>query len=622
MIKDFLTVALLFFTFSVFAQDNCVLIMSTDIPVYAPGVGTAASIINFPSSGTITDVNVVDISGNHARIQQLTVSISSPATTSVILFDQICYNVEDFDVSFNDTADPGALPCPPTGGGTYQSQDVLSSFNGEDPLGDWTLTLVDHAGNGASGTLRTWGIEVCFCKTTESTDIVIACDTYDWMDGNTYTTSNNSATFTLTNAAGCDSIVTLDLTINNATTRTDVILACDTYTWLDGNTYTANNNSATFALKNAADCDSIVTLDLTINHSTAGTDVQTACDSYLWMDGNTYTESNNAATFTLKNAADCDSIITLDLTINSNTGIDVQTACDSYLWMDGNTYTESNNTATFTLKNAAGCDSIITLDLTINSNTGIDVQTACDSYLWMDGNTYAESNNVATFTLTNTAGCDSIVTLDLTINHSTAGIDVQTACDSYLWMDGNTYTESNNTATFTLKNAADCDSIITLDLTIIFIDNTVFQNDLDLSSNQPNGFYQWVDCNDNYALIPGDTSQLFTATSNGEYAVIVNVGNCSDTSNCIVINNVGLAHLSLNKALTIYPNPSINGLFHIEFKGEIERMEVMDMTGRLIALPLNFEGKSIDGSLLSPGSYMIKCHTNKGLIMKQVVVDR
>ncbi|MFT6845923.1 MAG: hypothetical protein ACJAUV_002123, partial [Flavobacteriales bacterium] len=333
---------------------------------------------------------------------------------------------------------------------------------------------------------------------------------------------------------------------------------------------------------------------------------------------------NNSATFTLTNAAGCDSIVTLDLTINHSTaGTDVQTACDSYLWMDGNTYTESNNTATFVLKNAADCDSILTLDLTINnSTTRTDVILACDTYTWLDGNTYTANNNSATFTLTNTAGCDSIVTLDLTINHSTAGTDVQTACDSYLWMDGNTYAESNNTATFTLKNAADCDSIVTLDLTIIFIDNTVSQNDLDLSSNQPNGFYQWVDCNDNYALIPGDTSQLFTATSNGEYAVIVNVGNCSDTSNCIVINNVGLAHLSLNKALTIYPNPSINGLFHIEFKGEIERMEVMDMTGRLIALPLNFEEKLIDGSLLSPGSYMIKCYTNHGLIMKQVVVDR
>ncbi|PJB14130.1 MAG: hypothetical protein CO118_10240, partial [Flavobacteriales bacterium CG_4_9_14_3_um_filter_32_8] len=44
-----------------------------------------------------------------------------------------------------------------------------------------------------------------------------------------------------------------------------------------------------------------------------------------------------------------------------NTGTDVQTACDSYLWIDGNTYTSNNNTATFTLPNAAGCDSVVTL---------------------------------------------------------------------------------------------------------------------------------------------------------------------------------------------------------------------------------------------------------------------
>ena len=49
------------------------------------------------------------------------------------------------------------------------------------------------------------------------------CDTYTWIDGNTYTSSNNTATFTLTNAAGCDSVVTLDLTILNSTTGVDEI---------------------------------------------------------------------------------------------------------------------------------------------------------------------------------------------------------------------------------------------------------------------------------------------------------------------------------------------------------------------------------------------------------------
>ena len=149
----------------------------------------------------------------------------------------------------------------------------------------------------------------------------------------------------------------------------------DAYTWIDGVTYTASNNTATFTLTNAVGCDSVVTLDLTINNSNTGVDVQEHCDYYTWIDGNTYTSSNNTATLTLTNAAGCDSVVTLDLTINnSNTGVDVPGHCDTYTWIDGNLYS-SNNTATFTLTNAVGCDSVVTLDLTINnSNTGVDVQ--------------------------------------------------------------------------------------------------------------------------------------------------------------------------------------------------------------------------------------------------------
>ena len=127
-------------------------------------------------------------------------------------------------------------------------------------------------------------------------------------------------------------------------------------------------------------CDSIVTLDLTINNSVSGTDTQVACGSYTWIDGNTYTASNNSATFTLVGGAvsGCDSIVTLDLTIsNSVSGTDTQVACESYTWIDGNTYTASNNSATFTLVGGAvnGCDSIVALDLTINNSvSGIDVK--------------------------------------------------------------------------------------------------------------------------------------------------------------------------------------------------------------------------------------------------------
>ncbi len=135
--------------------------------------------------------------------------------------------------------------------------------------------------------------------------------------------------------------------------------------------------------------------------SNTGTDSQTTCDSYTWIDGNTYNSSNNTATHVLTNVSGCDSTVTLDLTItNSTTGTDSQTTCDSYTWIDGNTYTASNNTATHVLTNVSGCDSIVTLDLIINSVdtnvTQVDGVTLMSDavgalYQWLDcGNGFAE----------------------------------------------------------------------------------------------------------------------------------------------------------------------------------------------------------------------------------------
>ncbi|MEQ8908418.1 MAG: SBBP repeat-containing protein [Vicingaceae bacterium] len=58
------------------------------------------------------------------------------------------------------------------------------------------------------------------CAPTTSTDVQTACGNFTWIDGNTYTSSNNTAKDTLVNAAGCDSIVTLNLTINSSNTQT------------------------------------------------------------------------------------------------------------------------------------------------------------------------------------------------------------------------------------------------------------------------------------------------------------------------------------------------------------------------------------------------------------------
>ena len=252
----------------------------------------------------------------------------------------------------------------------------------------------------------------------------------------------------------------------------------------------------------------------------------------------------------------------------SDTSINTIISCDAYTWIDSNTYTQSNDSATFTLPNAIGCDSVIMLNLIINTSDSTTTNIiACDAYTWIDGNTYTESNDSATITLTNTAGCDSVVTLNLIINTSDSSTENITACDFYTWIDGNTYTESNNSATITLTNTAGCDSIVMLNLTINSIDVTVTNNSptLTANTNASDVIYQWINCNDDYSAIPGETNQSFTVTEDGNYAVIVTANSCVDTSDCIMVTVVSVfENDSKNPLITIYPNPT-NDRIQIDF---------------------------------------------------------
>ena len=93
-----------------------------------------------------------------------------------------------------------------------------------------------------------------------------ACESYMW-DGETYATSGSHAR-TYTTAAGCDSVVTLHLTINQPVTNAISATACQSYTWNE-QTYNASGEyTQTFTAANG--CDSVVTLNLIINQPTEG----------------------------------------------------------------------------------------------------------------------------------------------------------------------------------------------------------------------------------------------------------------------------------------------------------------------------------------------------------------
>ncbi len=194
-------------------------------------------------------------------------------------------------------------------------------------------------------------------------------------------------------AGGNDGFLFDDLEVYNVCNTGAVITtsACSSYTVPSGDETYTSDGTYYDTIPNSSGCDSLLTIHLTIDNFSA-TLGQNACDSFTYNGTTYYTSGMYTHTFT--SASGCDSIITLSLTItqstNSNT---IVSACGSYTWTDGNNYTQSG-IYTQTLSNANGCDSIATLDLTIDplpamtvsSSNGISLTAngTADSYTWID----------------------------------------------------------------------------------------------------------------------------------------------------------------------------------------------------------------------------------------------
>ena len=137
----------------------------------------------------------------------------------------------------------------------------------------------------------------------------------------------------------------------------------------------------------------------------------------------------------------------------------------------------------------------------------------------------------------------------------TSSTDTQSACDSYTWVDGNTYITSNNSATYTTSNAAGCDSTITLNLTISPTpDNSITQNGGSLTATQTGATYQWIDCDNFFVPVIGEVNQTFFPSLSGYYAVEVTIGDCSSTSECRLVEFTGIDEFE--PLISVHPNPT------------------------------------------------------------------
>lgn len=395
-------------------------------------------------------------------------------------------------------------------------QGQTYSFGGNNltSAGTYNHTVTNPLG---CDTIKTLYLTVNMGITVNISDSICQGQTYSF-GGNVLTTAG-IYNYTTSNQNGCDSttVLTLSVNPNHNTTIYDTI--CQGYSYVFGSSVIATSGTHNITLANQFGCDSVITLYLTVIPSSFTILYDTICQGQTYFFGGALRTNTGAYLDTLVNQFGCDSVITLNLYVRplvTENLYDTICAGDNYFF-NGNTLS-TQGTYIDTTTSTLGCDSIITLYLTVHntyrdsifdsicsgsfyffnsrsigdSGTYYDTLTSvngCDSLLilflkeipvindtiyqqicvgqsYNFGGLIISSAGAYHDTLTYSIGCDSISTLILSVQNTLRDTLQQTICSGQVYnFRGNTLTTSGIYQD-TLLTTGGCDSITTLLLTV------------------------------------------------------------------------------------------------------------------------------------------------------------
>jgi len=511
------------------------------------------------------------------------------------------------------TMTPCGAPCTPI---TF-NQVVTSCSPVTSPSGTYTWTstgIYNDTIFDINGCDSIYVVDVTIGSETTSTINATACSAYASPAGNVYT-ATGTYTDTIPNALGCDSVITINLTLDPlgagcANNCSELFFS----EYIEGS---SNNKALEIYNPTGGDIDLV---DYVVKRHTNG--APTASGTYdfpagtiiaagdVYVIGNAQADSlgilvvsdtTNAATFfngddamILENVATGDTIDVIgEVGVDPGTNWPVGSGATSEYTLvrssaiqQGNSDWASAASEWIALPvntfDSLGFHSMISCAVIPCTDTDSSFAvTACDSYTSPSGLTWTTSG-IYNDTIANTAGCDSTLIIDLTINLGTSSIITEFACDSYTAPSGAVYTASG-TYTDVIPNAANCDSTITINLTITTVDVSTTLAGETLTAGATGATYQWIDCDNGNMAIPGETAQSFTATVDGNYAVIVTENSCTDTSACTFVDVASLPEFGLNNEVSIVPNPT-SGFVTIDFGSTLNNVSVrvLDAIGREI----------------------------------------
>lgn len=491
----------------------------------------------------------------------------------------------------------------------YKLSEGVSSGNNSSKK-----TATDYSGNSNHGTLYNFALSGSSSNwvsgaslnggNTAASVTAYACSTYTAPSGKTYSFSG-TYTDVINNAFGCDSVITIKLTIGKVN-KAYAVSGCDSFVSPAGIAYYADG-SYFEKYQTWRGCDSNIRYQVTIYKSFDTSISVQACDSFVSPGWVSYTQSGQYSE-SYKTVNGCDSLIHYQVQINHPVSTyDTLIACDA-AWVMGKPQTSSQSFK-FVSQTWQGCDSFHYLELVIHySQRQMETASACHSYTSPSGQTYT-STGVYSEEFSTWQGCDSIIDYLVTIHQPVFQNDTLRAC-RVASLRGKTYNK-DQLVSWVGTTFGGCDSTVHTWISLTQPNDGISQSNDTLFAEAGSDQYRWLNCS-NWTVLAGATNAWFSPVNDGDYAVEVTVNGCKDTSLCKTVSRVGVDQW-FTRDWRIIPNPS-SGMAWIQFEDAHKgatAVRIFDQQGRLIQ-GLTCSGNTTELPLLPAGLYQVEVQLDSG----------
>jgi len=431
---------------------------------------------------------------------------------------------------------------------------------------------------------------------------------------------------TIISFRGCDSVMTISVTILKATSSSFSLQGCDSVQNPTSKSYYKISGKYSITIPNAVGCDSVITHNVTIYKKDTTNFGYSGCNSVKLKNGNTVTVSG-IYKYLFKSTKGCDSVVIHNVDIKKSSTAKVTLRMCRFIVCPTDkdvTYTKFG-VYYDTIPNYANCDSIIEYTVISGATSAILSASSCNSYLsptkkktWTTSGTYYD-----TLFSSNYYGCDSTIKVNLIINSpSKQNLNI-TKCRMYTVPSGAKTVSTSGIITDVILSKKGCDSIqYTLNVTINNANVNISRtwNTLSAATTVNTATFQWLDCNNNYSAISGETGKSYTPLKDGLYALSVAENSCTDTSTCIFYVTSSVVELN-NNSILISPNPT-QGNFNISSSLLLHNVKITitnPLGAKLQEWNLSELKNNNFHAIVPSGLNFIKIESQEGFIIKYLV---